>query len=64
MKIIKFTAKVSPWNIGDSAGFEDQKAADLVSRGIAVYLDDQPVQSSVEVVETVVRRPGRPPRQF
>jgi hypothetical protein len=64
MKIIKFTAKVSPWNIGESAGFEDQKAADLVSRGIAVYLDDQPVQSSVEVVETVVRRPGRPPRQF
>lgn len=49
---VQFTAKVSPWNIGETAGFDDAKALELIGRGIAVMVDVS--VPKVETVEAVV----------
>lgn len=67
MKLVQFTVKMSPWNIGETAGFPSEKAEELVSKGLAVYLDVDVPQKTVEVVESVVTggaRRGRQPRQW
>lgn len=48
MKVVKFIAKMSPYNVGETAGFEDERADEIVSRGAAVYVD------AVETVEAVI----------
>jgi hypothetical protein len=50
MRLIMFIAKMSPYNIGETAGFEDARAAEIVSRGAAVYAD----AAVVETVEAVI----------
>ncbi len=50
MRLIKFTAKMSPYNVGETAGFDDDRAAEIVSRGAGVYAD----AAVVETVEAVI----------
>ncbi len=49
---VQFTAKVSPWNIGETAAFDDSKAMELIGRGIATMVDVS--SPKVETVEAVV----------
>jgi hypothetical protein len=67
MILVRFKQKVSPWNIGETAGFADSKAHELNARGVVEFVDN-----AVETVETVIEqapvdrmiRRGRPPRNF
>jgi hypothetical protein len=38
---VKFIAKYAPYNANEIAGFEDNEAARLVEKGLAVYLSDE-----------------------
>lgn len=62
MRVVTFTQKVSPWNIGETAGFDDEKAAELVTRGVAEYPRVETVEAVIDnaPVDRMVRR-GRPP---
>ena len=39
MRIVKFTSKYPPYNSGETAGFDDEKAAMLVKGKAALYAD-------------------------
>jgi hypothetical protein len=53
MIVVRFKQKVSPWNVGETAGFEDAKAADLIARGAAEAVTAVTVEP-VETVEAVI----------
>lgn len=38
MKLVKFVRHYSSYNVGETAGFEDTQAAELVQRGAAIFL--------------------------
>lgn len=50
MVIVRFKQKVSPWNIGEIAGFDAAKAEELRSKGAVEFVES----ASVETVEAVV----------
>lgn len=59
MKVIQFVAKMSPYNIGETAGFEDERADEIVSRGAAVYVETVETVIDNSPVDRMIRR-GRP----
>lgn len=41
MRLVRFTARLSPYNPGDQAGFPDGRARELVNSGVAEFVDGE-----------------------
>jgi hypothetical protein len=62
MKVIRFTRNHGAYNGGELAGFEDERAAELIEQGKAIEVKDPDAVDEVKPAPTVVEEIPMMPR--